>query len=594
MSAVTFPSSPNTNDVFTAANGSAYLWDGTRWVNTGTLDQPVKRDGTEVSLSHSGDDLNIDSDTLFVDASTNRISIGHTTPLTALDISGDITVSGTVDSRDIATDGTKLDGIEAAADVTDATNVVAALTAGSNITIAADGTIAATSGTPSAAEILTAITSVDGAGSGLDADLLDGLQLHTGRNNEVNKVVRTDASGYIQAGWINSVSGDSGFATRLTRITCSNDNYLRYLGLTDFKVSMGESAKNNYSRRVDYTSDGNYHVGSFGNNGYGANETFHGGSGFWDIWSGTNYPSGLTHIHGFNALHYTTSSLGTTGGNAYGWQMAAQYNSDSGPWWRRCSGGSFSGWLKLVSYGNNTSGSIYAEAFYDHNNTAYYTDPASTSNLNALTVNSTFTVNNGWSYVANNYGYGIVGLYTHTIFQLVFAMGNSYKTTAGGGISNLYGMAWSYPSAGGIAGNLDSHGMIVAINGGFGSCMSYSIVASGNVTAYSDERLKRNWKNLPENFVELLSKVKSGSYDRIDGEQLRQVGASAQSLRPILPEAVIEADDEFKTLSISYGNAALVSAIELAKEIVDLKEQLNSQNTIIQSLINRLELLENK
>jgi hypothetical protein len=37
-----------------------------------------------------------------------------------------ITVSGTVDGRDVATDGTKLDGIEALADVTDTTNVTAA------------------------------------------------------------------------------------------------------------------------------------------------------------------------------------------------------------------------------------------------------------------------------------------------------------------------------------------------------------------------------------------------------------------------------------------------------------------------------------
>ena len=41
-------------------------------------------------------------------------------------------------------DHTKLDGIEASADVTDTTNVVAALTAGTNITIAGDGTISAT------------------------------------------------------------------------------------------------------------------------------------------------------------------------------------------------------------------------------------------------------------------------------------------------------------------------------------------------------------------------------------------------------------------------------------------------------------------
>ena len=40
-----------------------------------------------------------------------------------------------------AADKTKLDGVETSADVTDTTNVVAALTAGTNITIASDGTI---------------------------------------------------------------------------------------------------------------------------------------------------------------------------------------------------------------------------------------------------------------------------------------------------------------------------------------------------------------------------------------------------------------------------------------------------------------------
>lgn len=44
----------------------------------------------------------------------------------ALDVTGNITISGTVDGRDIDTDGTKLDGVEALADVTDATNVAAA------------------------------------------------------------------------------------------------------------------------------------------------------------------------------------------------------------------------------------------------------------------------------------------------------------------------------------------------------------------------------------------------------------------------------------------------------------------------------------
>ena len=66
------------------------------------------------------------------------------TTSTGIDVTGAITVSGNVDGRDIAADGLVLDAIEAGADVTDTVNVVAALTAGDNITIAADGTITAT------------------------------------------------------------------------------------------------------------------------------------------------------------------------------------------------------------------------------------------------------------------------------------------------------------------------------------------------------------------------------------------------------------------------------------------------------------------
>jgi len=61
-----------------------------------------------------------------------------------LDVSGNIEVDGTVDGRDISADGLILDAIEAGADVTDTDNVVAALTAGTNISIAANGTISST------------------------------------------------------------------------------------------------------------------------------------------------------------------------------------------------------------------------------------------------------------------------------------------------------------------------------------------------------------------------------------------------------------------------------------------------------------------
>jgi uncharacterized protein YjgD (DUF1641 family) len=85
-----------------------------------------------------GDDANF--------STTVTNSIATKLPLAGGTMTGNIVMSGleTVDGRDLSVDGAKLDGIETSADVTDTTNVVAALTAGTNIAIAGDGTISAT------------------------------------------------------------------------------------------------------------------------------------------------------------------------------------------------------------------------------------------------------------------------------------------------------------------------------------------------------------------------------------------------------------------------------------------------------------------
>ena len=111
---------------------------------------------------------------------------------------------------------------------------------------------------------------------------------------------------------------------------------------------------------------------------------------------------------------------------------------------------------------------------------------------------------------------------------------------------------------------------------------SGNCIATANVTAYSDERVKTNWRVLDKTFIENLAKVKSGIYDRTDCE-LTQIGVSAQSLQPILPNAVLE-DKEGK-LSVAYGNAALVSAIELAKEVVSLNARIARLETLVSKLI---------
>lgn len=97
-----------------------------------------------------------------------------------------------------------------------------------------------------------------------------------------------------------------------------------------------------------------------------------------------------------------------------------------------------------------------------------------------------------------------------------------------------------------------------------------NVTARGNVTAFSDERLKENWSYVPS-IVENLATVKSGSYTLKSSGQ-RQVGVSAQSLQKVLPEAVVE--NEEGTLSVAYGNAALVACVELAKRVLRLEQEL--------------------
>lgn len=95
--------------------------------------------------------------------------------------------------------------------------------------------------------------------------------------------------------------------------------------------------------------------------------------------------------------------------------------------------------------------------------------------------------------------------------------------------------------------------------------------AAGNVSAYSDERVKTDWKDFAGRFVEEFAKVKAGTYTRKDSK-VRQVGVSAQSLRRVMPEAVSENKDGM--LSVAYGHAALAAAVALARAIVAIGKKM--------------------
>jgi len=114
-----FAVSSNTDESMIVASpdgGVTLYYDGSPRIVTGS---------NSVSVTTNTNFI-VDIDTLFVDSVNDRVGINDSTPSEALDVNGNIAVNGTVDGRDVATDGSKLDNIEANADVTDTDNVTLA------------------------------------------------------------------------------------------------------------------------------------------------------------------------------------------------------------------------------------------------------------------------------------------------------------------------------------------------------------------------------------------------------------------------------------------------------------------------------------
>lgn len=179
----------------------------TAWETARTITLSGDVSGTATGVDGSG---NVSITTTVADDSHNHTISNVDGLQTALDAKAPTaspTFSGTVtfpagqtfDGRDVSADGSKLDGIESGADVTDATNVSSAgalMRSGGqmtgNITMSGsqtvdgrdlsadgaklDGIESGATADQTASEILTAIKTVDGSGSGLDADTVDGLQ----------------------------------------------------------------------------------------------------------------------------------------------------------------------------------------------------------------------------------------------------------------------------------------------------------------------------------------------------------------------------------------------------------------------------------
>lgn len=433
--------------------------------------------------------------------------------------------------------------------------------------------------------------------------------------------------------------------------------------------------------------------------------------------------------------HAITATHGSSSTNIVG-QMVFQHDSPGSriKWGRLYHSGDQSTYpMHLISSGSSAylemnTGDMRAPIFYDYNNTGYYVNPGSQSNVDDFRAaayrgnanvggtgtatwhpdgiyvgstqwlygtqyrNGATTSGQGWMYIDTNYGHSIVGLYASTRYQGVWAMGDSYKLPADGtSIGNLYGMAWSHPNAGGVAGNLNTHGLLVTENGSFLAAISGSIrsrddmrspifydsqntaycvdpdgrtnlnaitvngstnyfygityfetnnggylgstdsaklqaysssnnsafmsfhkgghyavnmgldadnvfriggwsaaanrfqmdmsgnlTMAGDITAYSDARVKENVVTI-ENALEKVLKSRGVYYNRTDSDDKKtKVGVIAQEILEVIPEVVNQ--DNGGMYNVSYGNitAVLIEAIkEQQKQIEELKAIVN-------------------
>jgi hypothetical protein len=109
---------------------------------------------------------------------------------------------------------------------------------------------------------------------------------------------------------------------------------------------------------------------------------------------------------------------------------------------------------------------------------------------------------------------------------------------------------------------------------------SNNVVVQGNVTAYSDRRLKDNIQTIT-NALNKVTQVRGVTYTRTDIQDTltRHTGVIAQELESVLPEAVITGSDGIK--SVAYGNVIglLIESIkELDAKVNKLQQQLDAKN----------------
>jgi hypothetical protein len=278
----------------------------------------------------------------------------------------------------------------------------------------------------------------------------------------------------------------------------------------------------------------------------------------------------------------------------------------------------------------------YSPIYYDQNNTGYYVNPNGTTNLYSLVLSGgTYFQPNSW--IQFNGAYGCYWP-SNNDAHLVATTNASYsqieiRGSRGGygGIFDFYsgvngfmydgaGNGGVYREANGrwyfyhnLANNCTGFGTSTTVSGwsiyvpagvysdsridaslfydvsntsfyldpnatGTSLNVAGAIVAAGNVTAFSDIRVKDNIETVPDALTK-LSAIRGVTYTRTDRDdkERRYAGVIAQEIEQVLPEAIF-GDENIKTVDYNATIALLIEAVkELKSEVETLKAAIRSK-----------------
>jgi len=128
-----------------------------------------------------------------------------------------------------------------------------------------DGIESGATADQTASEILTLIKTVDGSGSGLDADTLDGANASASAGN--NTIVKRHSSGYIFANYFNTTANDVSSGVTKVMVETGNDNYIRHGSAAAIRtfINVADGA-NNITNNNQLTNGAGYITSANGGN----------------------------------------------------------------------------------------------------------------------------------------------------------------------------------------------------------------------------------------------------------------------------------------------------------------------------------------